>query len=44
MYDSNDVTLDAAAEKSQSEDTAKRFLAYGFEVFKADGQDLTVYS
>lgn len=40
MYDSNDVTLDAAAEKSQSEDTAKRFLAYGFEVFKADGHDL----
>lgn len=40
MYDSNDVTLDASACKSQSEDTAKRFLAYGFEVFTADGHSL----
>lgn len=40
MYDSNGVTLDAAAGKSQSEDTAKRFQAYGFEVFRADGHDL----
>lgn len=40
MYDSNDVTLDAGASKSQSEDTAKRFQAYGFEVFQADGHDI----
>ncbi len=41
MYDSNDVTLDAMALKSQSEDTAKRFEAYGFEVFHAEkGNDL----
>ena len=40
IYDSNDVTLDAAAGKSQSEDTKKRFEAYGFEVFSADGHDI----
>src|SRR5580704_16119220 len=41
MYDSNDVTLDAMAVKSQSEDTAKRFEAYGFEVFRIEqGNDL----
>jgi transketolase len=41
MYDSNDVTLDAMAIKSQSEDTAKRFEAYGFEVFHIEkGNDL----
>ena len=32
VYDSNDVTLDAMACETQSEDTAKRFEAYGFEV------------
>lgn len=32
FYDSNDVTLDAAAEKSQCEDTAERYKAYGFDV------------
>ena len=31
IYDSNDVTLDAMAVKTQSEDTAARFAAYGFE-------------
>jgi len=41
MYDSNDVTLDAMALKSQSEDTGKRFEAYGFEVFHVEkGNDL----
>jgi len=41
MYDSNDVTLDAMAIKSQSEDTGKRFEAYGFEVFHVEkGNDL----
>ena len=34
IYDSNDVTLDAMANKTQSEDTAKRFEAYGFEVLR----------
>lgn len=40
LYDSNDVTLDAAAAKSQSEDTAKRFEAYGFDVETIDGHNL----
>lgn len=40
IYDSNDVTLDAMAEASQSEDTAKRFEAYGWNVHTIDGYDL----
>jgi transketolase len=41
IYDSNYVTLDAMAAKSQSEDTAKRFEAYGYEVLHLDqGNDL----
>lgn len=40
IYDSNDVTLDAMADASQSENTGKRFEAYGFEVVKIDGHDL----
>ncbi|MEY4404055.1 MAG: Transketolase, partial [Verrucomicrobiota bacterium] len=33
LYDSNDVTLDAMASKTQNEDTAKRFEAANWEVF-----------
>lgn len=41
IYDANNVTLDAMAPKTQSEDTAKRFEAYGFEVFHIEqGNDL----
>jgi transketolase len=41
IYDANDVTLDAMAAESQSEDTAKRYEAYGFEVLRIDhGNDL----
>ena len=41
IYDSNDVTLDAPASKTQSEDTAKRYEAYGWEVYHLDhGNDL----
>lgn len=40
IYDSNDVTLDAMAEVTQSEDTAKRFEAYGFDVVTIDGHDI----
>ncbi len=40
FYDSNDVTLDAMAEKSQSEDTAKRYEALGWGVVTIDGHDL----
>src|SRR5205814_2021027 len=32
IYDSNAVTLDAPAKMTQSEDTAARFKAYGFDV------------
>lgn len=40
IYDSNDVTLDAMASASQSEDAAKRFTAYGFDVQTVDGHDM----
>ena len=39
IYDSNDVTLDAQADASQSEDTAKRYEAIGFDVCTIDGHD-----
>lgn len=41
IYDSNDVTLDAAADATQSEDTAMRYEAYGWDVVTVDGHDLT---
>ncbi len=42
IYDSNDVTLDAMAEKTQSENTAARFKAIGWDVQTlADGHDMT---
>lgn len=40
IYDSNDVTLDAQAEATQSEDTARRYAAMGFDVETIDGHDL----
>ena len=40
FYDSNNVTLDAMAPVTQSEDTAARYEAYGWEVHKIDGHDL----
>jgi transketolase len=40
FYDSNNVTLDAMANVSQSEDTAARFQAYGWDVRQIDGHDL----
>nr|MBA3882702.1 transketolase [Chthoniobacterales bacterium] len=40
IYDSNEVTLDAMASATQSEDTGKRFQAYGFDVQKIDGSDM----
>jgi transketolase len=40
IYDSNAVTLDAAAKETQSEDTGARFKAYGFDVQEIDGQDM----
>src|SRR6201988_5338558 len=43
IHDSNDVTLDAMAIKSQSENTAFRFEAYEFEVHTVDGNDMEVF-
>jgi transketolase len=40
IYDSNAVTLDAAAKDTQSENTGKRFEAYGFDVQEIDGEDM----
>ncbi len=40
IYDSNDVTLDAMAKMSQSEDTAERFRAYGYDVHTVNGNDM----
>src|SRR5580658_10377934 len=42
IYDSNAVTLDAMAKESQSEDTAKRFEAIGFDVQTVDGHEMDV--
>ena len=45
IYDSNDVTLDAMADASQSESVLDRFAAYGFEVERIeDGHDLQAIS
>ena len=43
IYDSNAVTLDAMASETQSEDTAKRFEAIGFDVQTVDGHDLDAF-
>jgi transketolase len=40
IYDSNAVTLDAMAKETQSEDTAMRFRAYGYDVQEINGQDM----
>ncbi len=40
IYDSNDVTLDAMADKSQSENVTARFKAIGWDVQTIDGHDL----
>src|SRR5438874_2688237 len=40
IYDSNAITLDAMAKQTQSEDTKKRYEAYGFDVQEIQGDDL----
>lgn len=40
IYDSNNVTLDAMAPMTQSEDTAARYTAYGWDVQEIDGNNL----
>jgi transketolase len=45
IYDANDVTLDAMAEATQSEDAAARYRAFGFDVVTlADGHDLEAFA
>ena len=43
IYDSNAVTLDAMAKESQSEDTAKRLEAIGFDVQTLDGHEMETF-
>jgi len=40
IYDSNDVTLDAMAERTQSEDAEKYFVSQGWDAVTIDGHDL----
>ncbi|HEY6462002.1 MAG TPA: 1-deoxy-D-xylulose-5-phosphate synthase N-terminal domain-containing protein, partial [Polyangiaceae bacterium] len=44
LYDSNAVTLDAMAKETQSEDTAKRFEAIGFDVQMVDGHEMDAFA
>jgi len=39
IYDSNDVTLDAMADATQSEDVPAKFRAMGWDVWEIDGHD-----
>jgi transketolase len=43
IYDSNDVTLDAMAAKTQSENTALRFKAIEWDVQTVDGYDMAAF-
>ncbi len=43
IYDCNKVTLDAMADKSQSEDSAKKFEAIGWDVQTVDGHDMVAF-
>lgn len=42
IYDSNDVCLDGPTHECLNEDIAKRYEAYGFNVFKIDGYDFDI--
>ena len=44
LYDDNRVTLDAMAAETQSEDTAARYKAYGFDVYTVDGNDIQAFA
>src|SRR5688572_15735788 len=43
IYDSNDVTLDAMAEKTQSENAAAKVEAIGWQVQTVDGHDMVAF-
>ncbi|MBW7876723.1 MAG: transketolase [Candidatus Cloacimonetes bacterium] len=44
LYDSNDISLDGDLSECFSEDVAKRYEAYGFDVRQVDGHDLNALS
>ncbi|KAJ3216618.1 hypothetical protein HDU67_009225 [Dinochytrium kinnereticum] len=44
IYDANEVTLDAMASKTQSEDTAARYRAYGWDVCQVGGHDIQAFA
>ncbi len=39
LYDANQITIDGSTDISFTEDVGKRFEAYGWQVFQADGHD-----
>lgn len=43
IYDSNDVTLDAMADVTQSEHVAAKFAAVGWNVAEVDGHDMSAF-
>ncbi|MCC5838803.1 MAG: transketolase [Opitutales bacterium] len=43
IYDANEVTLDAQAEETQSEDTAAIYTAMGWDVCEVDGHDMEAF-
>lgn len=43
IYDANDVTLDAMADRTQSENTAIRFKSIGWDVQTVDGHDMAAF-
>ena len=43
IYDSNDVTLDAMADATQSGDVQQRFQSFGWETQKVDGHDIAAF-
>jgi transketolase len=40
LYDDNHITIDGSTDLSYSDDAAKRFEAYGWQVLHADGQNM----
>ena len=40
IYDSNQITIEGSTDIAFTEDVAKRFDAYGFDVFNADGHNM----
>ena len=44
IYDSNDVTLDAMADQTQSEDAEKYFVSQGWDAITIDGHDIHAVS